>query len=449
MKSRILVLLFFFVITSLLLTSCQTSQTIDASKFNIIFICIDSLRADFLSANGMPDAVSPSLDRLSQRSINFPDVMAQASLTFFSHRAIFLSQYVHAMTRDLPEASETLAGRLRDAGWRTGAFVDGGWMSGHLGHDRGFDTYDDSGGGFTRNIIKAMQFIEKTPQQKFFIFLHGYDVHLPYDPLKEHLEYLSVDTAAPERNRFSVMDPDVAALWLRNRALFKAEARGCDAVLSRFFYSLRKMNRDKDTIIAVFSDHGESLGDHKHTGHGNLYQDQVKIPLLIHIPGCPAIIRPEAIESIDLMPTFLSLLQIPLPGGMQGLNLHLLKPSLYTHPHQRPRLTELTDELFCMDDQWSYIIRDTPEKDELYYLQTDPYETNNLMSSSQEVGKRMQLAYENYTGLSIEQTRGATKEIYKSDMVSRKRLMPARGAEKEIANMEKFEAELKALGYLE
>ncbi len=219
-------------------------------------------------------------------------------------------------------------------------------------------------------------------------------------------------------------------------------------MLSQLFFSLQQLDLMDETVVAVFSDHGESLGERGYVGHSQLYQKQLKIPLLVYFPGHRPQLRPEPVEVIDLMPSILELVNIQPPASAQGIDLHLADSSAGTFPANRARLTETTDEAFSTDEEWSLILRDKPENDELYYLSVDPEETVNLRDSSVDRLDIMRRAYEEKTGKDLAVSRTEKKEIYQSDMIARKRLMPARGSQKESASQEKFESELRALGYL-
>jgi hypothetical protein len=155
------------------------------SPHGIILISLDTLRADHLSTYGYHRKTSPSIDALAKESIVFERAVVQAPTTLPSHMSIMTSLYpsFHGVwPQNFPLADEhvTLAESLREGGYRTAAFVDGGYMSGVYGFKQGFDLYDDQEKGILSILPKVKKWLDDNKSDPFFLFIHCYDIHSPY-----------------------------------------------------------------------------------------------------------------------------------------------------------------------------------------------------------------------------------------------------------------------------
>ena len=155
----------------------------------IILISLDTLRADHLGAYGYHRDTSPSIDVLAKEGVVFENAVVQSPWTLPSHMSIMTSLYpsFHGLTdKDsfLPLSDEyvTLAELLKKGGYKTGAFTDGGFVSAKFGFDRGFDTYYDQGGGIKTILPEAKKWLGLLKSEPFFLFIHCYDIHSPYNP---------------------------------------------------------------------------------------------------------------------------------------------------------------------------------------------------------------------------------------------------------------------------
>jgi hypothetical protein len=157
---------------------------------NLLLISIDTLRADRLGSYGYSRPTSPHIDALASKSLLYRDVLAQASSTVPSHKSIFSGLYVFEHRNRL-DGKPVMAQLLADAGYRTGAFVDGGYLARDFGMDRGFETYFNAdvaagvaGSPHGLRVINpaAIGWMTQHAEQPFFAFVHTYDVHCPYTP---------------------------------------------------------------------------------------------------------------------------------------------------------------------------------------------------------------------------------------------------------------------------
>ncbi|MCD4653515.1 sulfatase-like hydrolase/transferase, partial [bacterium] len=227
-------------------SACSSSRPIELPELpafknvNIIIISLDTLRKDRLGAYGHPGSISPFIDRFTCSSVVFEDVASQSASTWTSHRSLFVSKYISRHTEGDPVSGSTLADRFRLAGYRTAAFVDGGKMHRRYGHSVGFDMYDDQGGHLKKIVPKAQQWILNHSSEPFFLFLHTYDIHAPYNPedrddqvfLGNYTVPDSYRTEAPiYLNTLNLNSFELSRISL----LYNGGVRSCDRQLAEFF----------------------------------------------------------------------------------------------------------------------------------------------------------------------------------------------------------------------
>jgi arylsulfatase A-like enzyme/thioredoxin-like negative regulator of GroEL len=296
---------------------------------NIIFITVDTTRADRMGFLGSKRGATPNLDNLARQGVVFEQAYSQAPLTPVSHATIFTGTYpqFHTVTdfgHPLPSLLPAVPEILQKSGYHTAAFVGSLILDPKAnmapGFDRGFDYFDAGfhqrrGPDETRyNSIErragdvvghAIAWLQKNRQSPFFIWVHLYDPHAPYDP------------PAPYDKQFK--DP------------YDGEIAYADSALGKLFAYLRQRGLYDRALVAVMSDHGESLGAHGESMHGIfLYDETIHVPLLFKMPGeLLAGRRVSArVRLVDVAPTLLSMLSLPLPPTFQGESLvPLMKPS--------------------------------------------------------------------------------------------------------------------------
>jgi len=419
------------------------SEAVTPPAWNVLLLSIDTLRWDGLSCYGNPRLTSPHIDQLAAEGVRFTNVLAQSSWTLPSHMTMFTGLYpsVHGCITSpgwsrkldrLDEAWVTLPEVLRGWGYATAAYTDGKLLGPAFGFDQGFDVCDDSGGGIGRVTEKGRLWLEQhfaaASEQPFFLFLHCYDVHHyrppeayerqfvhPYDGplLKLRRQGSALETKVTSDGFYSLSAADLRYL----RDLYDAEIAKTDAVFGGFLGSLAERGFDRHTIVIVTSDHGEEFWEHGGTGHGwTLHQHQLRVPLIIRAPGLvPAgQRRDDRAGLIDLVPTILELLGLPIPAEAQGRPLlrsdadppaegervfvaeasHLgQQKALITARHsflfnRWPPIGERLDDRARFLYVWRNILR--TDNSELYDLVADPDETRNVLREQGELGSQMQ-----------------------------------------------------------
>jgi choline-sulfatase len=358
----------------------------------VILISVDTLRADHLSCYGYRRIQTAAIDSIASGGTLVTQASSQVPLTFPSHVSLLTSTYpfsngIEDNGQTLGPGATTLATILKTQGYATGAFIGGFAMDRRFGLDQGFDLYDSPFDlsrqeGIDPSDLKrpaeevtrsAEAWLDKISTKPFFLVLHLYDLHTPYQLL------------ATERARFGGSGYD-------------AELHYVDESLGQFFGFLQTKGLFDKALIVFLSDHGESLGEHGEATHGYfIYQSTLHVPLLIHFParGGPLSARVgKPVALVDVAPTVLDFLGIPVPSQFQGqsrLGLFRSQPSagdvavysesLYAHEHYRCSPLHSLRE-----GRYKYI--EAP-KQELFDLDHDPRELTNLYQREQSIALSM------------------------------------------------------------
>lgn len=341
----------------------------------IVFVSIDTLRADRLPDWGYAAGRTPHLSALVGDGLRFENAYAQVPLTLPSHVSLFTGllppdvgvrsnigyRFDAAAFRTLPIAL------AEEAGYATGAAISAYVLRREVGLADAFQAYDDAMevyeqatlGALQRpgpeTVAAALRWLGTVPrEQPYFLFVHLFEPHFPYEP------------PPPFRDLADPYDGEIAA---------------ADDAVGQLFAALRARGDYDDALIAVFSDHGEGLGDHGEKEHGVLlYREVLHVPLVIKLPGgrrSGEIVRAPA-ALYDLYPTIAELVGLRLPEkavgrsllGLGGSDRRIYSETLY------PRLHLGWSELRSLiDARWHAIVGPDPE---LYDIVADPRETRNL-----------------------------------------------------------------------
>jgi len=384
---------------------------------NVVLVSIDTLRADATSLYGGPVA-TPTLDRLAREGVLFERAFAPAPETAPSHATLFTGQEVlrHGVTRNgfpIREETETLAERFLEAGYSTAAFVSSWVLDPRFSWGRGFESYDalfpaegatmqkqrlypgaiwvdEDFDGLDRRGDATIEAVESWLEESdgpFFLFVHLFDPHAPYDPPKDHLQALA-------DSRFDTSGRSVNGLSEENlehiQRQYHAEVTFVDSALARLMHALEATS-DSPPLVVITADHGEGLGSHGHLEHSlHLYEEQLHVPLLFHWPGkLAAGARIETpVGNVDVASTLLDLLDLPPMRESDGRSLIASlregdEPDLRPVYGSRRSFSEgypppLGRQITVRMGNWRYIRRQGGQ-DELYDLSTDPEERVNLV----------------------------------------------------------------------
>ncbi len=398
-----------------------------ARKPNIIFILVDTLRADRLGCYGDPRGLSPTMDALAGEGVMFERTIATAPWTLPSVASFFCGYYpsVHKVTsyqealrsaqvagkvRYFGEQFTTLAEILRANGYETAGFSANPFVTAKFGFAQGFEHFDSSFAANTTpgRVVNAaaLQWLRQRKSDKpFFLYLHYMDVHDPYKADAEYVEPL-VDAVrrmadkrlltAAERQRHRRFFAKSAVAYRNNprhRALFRyaeywrarydAGVPQINAYLADLRGQVERLGLWADALVIVTADHGEALGEHHIWAHGlSAHQDQLHVPLILrwphHLPAGKRIRR--TVRLFDVMPTILDLVGIRPPDGIQARTLAGLirgggaydAIALAEAVKQRPQ------EKALVVGKWKLLAFMAKNRYELYDLDADPLERHDL-----------------------------------------------------------------------
>lgn len=313
---------------------------------NIVFISIDSLRADHLSSYGYPQKTSPNLDRLTDEGVVFSNAFSVTSWTLPAHTSMLTSLYPlsHGVVIDeesLDENRTTLAEVLKGEGYATAAFVSGPYLNSHFGLNQGFDMYDDFTAGNARfgeelqqitspKLNQAIQtWLRENYQKKFFLFLHYFDVHYDYIPPAPYDTIFDPDYKGTINGRLfgdnPRIKPDMEPRDLRHViALYDGEIAFTDEYIGKLLSALKELGLYDKTLIVLTADHGDEFFEHGRKGHRkSLYDEVLRVPLIIKFPLMwkAGEKRSDIVSIVDIMPTILTYLGAEPPEEVQGRNL--------------------------------------------------------------------------------------------------------------------------------
>ena len=314
---------------ALLLSACwsTTPDSLPAGspdQPDIIFVSIDTLRADHLSSYGYERETSPFLDRLAAEGTRFAHARSASPWTLPAHTTMLTGQLpsTHRVVDDnlsLSASVPVLPALLQEAGYNTGGFVSTLYVSRKFGFERGFDVFDDfgittekqnlSGGVVAENIIDAALswWAGQPAGEPSFLFLHFYDVHYAYDP---PAPFDTMFDRAPKRSDLGYKNYFYFKRNLPSEeqfahqiAQYDESIRYVDAQLARLDAQLRAAGREVRWVVTA--DHGEEFGERGSWGHAHtLYAEQLHVPLIVSGGGLPSGNVVEGwVGSHDLAPT--------------------------------------------------------------------------------------------------------------------------------------------------
>lgn len=404
-----------------------------AATMNILLISIDTLRHDHLGVTGDPVVQTPNLDALARRGVLMPATYVTEPSTNASHASMLTgalpnvtgvrSQFIDKVAARVPTLAEILrqGGFLGQTPFRTGAVYS--WVSldpVFSGLDRGFDRYEgyvvgaadgrplrttdrafdpradleaqiDGRANVTTDASLAM--IESMQGQPFFIWTHYFDPHLPFTPPAPYDTRYDpgytgpVDGSLPTIHRIQggalpldPAGPDTAHL----DALYRGEISYVDEQIGRIVDRLTSLGIAERTAMVVVGDHGESFGEHGTWFHPtSLYNQEIRVPMIMVLPGLPATRIATAVSTLDIAPTILELLGIDPPPTFAGQSILPLLGGRSTGADRIVFSQSPDDRLYAaIGNEWKLILRSQDGTHELFHLPTDPAEFRNLAAEA-------------------------------------------------------------------
>ena len=412
------------------MVSNADAARIDLSKlplkykdYNIILVSFDALQAAHVGSLGYKRNITPTIDAMAKEGINFTRNISTASWTVPASMTWFTGVYPseHRLTnkfsvfnppagnklsnlKELSPELVTLAEVLKENGYATGGFTGNAGVSGFFGYGQGFDQYFFEKGKFGSmgvSIPKALDWLKENKGRKFFMFLHGYDMHGQNVPV-EGFDYRFVDKGYDkkftgsaqeqealreeglEKGSATLRDEDVK-FW---RAIYDEKIQRTDAKFKGFLNEMKTLGLMDKTIFVLTSDHGTEFHEHKRFDHGfSLYDELIHVPLVIKLPKLKAgKVVSDQISSIDVMPTILDLLDVKvsekLKKQMRGASLvpalkgKAVTKDVYSETDYRQYTYKRS---LITKEGWKFIYTLENKGRELYNLKKDPKELKNLV----------------------------------------------------------------------
>lgn len=362
-----------------------------AKKFNLLLVTIDTLRADQVGIYG-GRTETPVMDKLAKTGVMFTRAYSHVPLTLPSHCSLLTGTIppIHGVRDNgyrFPQRNKTLAEILKGNGYVTAAFVGAFPLDSRFGLDKGFDLYDDNYG--SRNPQRDLSFVERKAEEvtgrasawlennkdkNFFLWLHYFDPHAPYEP------------------------PPPFDRDYRGRE-YEGEIAYTDKMLGQLLAKLNSLGLADETLIVVTSDHGEALGEHGEKTHGIfIYDSTMRVPLILFnqklLPSGRVVTDLTGLT--DVFPTILDLLNFPFgTEKIQGRSLKTTILKKYS-PGDRNIYIESVGAMLDRNwaplqglivNNWKYIEAPQPE---LYDLEKDPQELNNLYGKQPGITRQLQ-----------------------------------------------------------
>jgi len=417
---------------------------------NVVFILVDTLRANHLGMYVYARPTSPGLDAFARSASFFADARSQASCTFPSVNSIltarapiaFLGQPNESM--GIPAQIPSLAEILQARGFRTAAVSASpvvrkspSRFNPHGGYERGFESFQEDCVWQPAECVnrEARELLAPSKDQRpFFLYLHYIDPHGPYAPPPEYHRRFA--TGHPDKEFIRNGDPNPIANFLYKGApdpgatpadiqflvdLYDDEIGHLDGQLTALLAELRAAGRLDDTIVVFAADHGEEFLEHNNIKHcRTVFDTEVKVPLVFHIPGVAARRIDRPVQNLDIVPTLLDYLAVPTQGRtFDGRSLRALLEGEDGKNAEGVQYS-LAGTLRSVADGRYKLIHDLASGSfVLYDLASDPGETRDVLPRERRAFHRLQplltawLARTEGQGAADESVRKGREEIQK------------------------------------
>ncbi len=396
------------------------SAFVKGEDLNVILILVDALVPQKVGCYGQVKDLTPNIDKLAAKGVVFLDTISQSNWTHASIPSLFTATYpiVHGVTgenKKLSGSIATVAEIFQDNGYSTCAFMTNPWVARQFGLGQGFDFYvdlieRDSSRWYdlyykvgtelgiletpphsypTAELLtdEAISWIEKFQKKRFFLYLHYMDVHGPF--VRHDLS----DTDFVYQEEADLVQSEKTPV-----SMYESQVLHVDQHIGLLVERLKELALDKKTMIIITSDHGHYLDQQGDTqSRETMYEYAIRIPLLLTLPGVfPSGLRIERqAQEIDIAPTALSALGLEPDVNMQGVDLQDViaydeegSEERYVFSEVGPTYMVTGSHLIAVRRfPWKYIYDIWNQRGELYHLNNDPQEQNNLIYKMPEVAR--------------------------------------------------------------
>lgn len=403
----------------------------DRAARSLIVICIDTLRADHVGAYGYSRDTTPVIDAFSGQAVRFdraistsnwtvPSVASVLTSAIPSRHGAGVSGTIKHLDKVPPSAIRaglpTLAEVLRARGFRTGLFSANPFLYGSF--KRSFDSSLVEKVPGEALADAALAWLAERPDMRNFLYVQFMDVHQPNLPPEPYFSYFETPGAGPRESRHSdwsfgalrdPTDPDYLSFRAHRIASYDGALRYVDFQIGRMLERMEALGVLREAVVVLYADHGEEFWDHAveqstqsddprgiwGIGHGHtMYQELLRVPLVVkdghrgagRVVDCP-------VSLLDLAPTALALLGIPVPPSMEGEDL---TPHLDGTAVCRRRALVAESPAYGPDSAallaWPLKLVRRGDSSRLYDLESDPRERKDIASAHAEETRRMEKA---------------------------------------------------------
>lgn len=423
---------FGLVLFGLTLVSCARWNASDTDSTpaarNLVILCLDTLRTDRMSLYGHDRPTTPRIDHLAAKGVVFDLALSQSNWTVPATASLLTSLYpsehgagITGEVRNLGESevqqlrkeTRTLGQMLSEAGFSTALVSANPYLFGRF--KRGFDVAEVERTDATTLTDRALEFLDTVEGEPFFLYVQYMDLHQPLRPPKPFFTMFGKEFPGPRDKRYTdwrfgshdnFKGPNFTLFRDHKLALYDGALRYVDSEIGRLLDALQQAGQLEETLIVVTSDHGEEFWDHAKQerelaqdprgfwgiGHGHsMYQELLRVPLIFRGPGidegrrveCPA-------RLVDVVPTSLEALSLPIPEGLRGNSLTAFltsgpgaprcepQPSLAESPAYGPDSRAITFGRFKLIRRYDGFVQ-------LFDLRADPDEKVDLSAERPEL----------------------------------------------------------------
>lgn len=388
-------------------------QLAEREDLNVMFILLDTLRADRLGSYGYERDTSPAMDSFASKGVRFDRHLSQSSWTKASMASLWTGLYpsrtgVTRYDHVVPEDAIMPAERLRDAGFHTVGLWRNGWIAQTFGFEQGFDVYTraprrrlnptvraknptiSNTGTDEDTVAAAIEFLRVSGHDKrWFLYLHLMDIH----------EFLYDEESA----LFGGMHSD----------MYDNSIRWTDGTLDVLFDYLAEFGLAENTLVAIASDHGEAFRERGLEGHARaVYRETTEVPFLLSFPFRlePGLVVPTRSQNIDIWPTIFELIGLDPLEDADGIsrvpeilaavagetlpNSDTIAVSFLDETWGQSQATESKIRIAVSEGSFRYLRspargHETEPFEELFDAEHDPDELENVASSHSEIVDRL------------------------------------------------------------
>ena len=416
------------ILAAVILLGCSACEPGDTPKREaqelqgIVLILLDTVRADHVGCYGYDRPTTPNMDALAKRGVRFDQVIAPSPWTLPSVAALLSAQHPAREFASTRKITTSVVEDFQRAGFETGGVTEGGYVSDEFGFDRGFGYWvEEQGavqllnseqrrdpnprGSIENTFALARKWLVKHKRDRFFLFIHTYEVHTPYRR-RDFAKNLDAGSVGPTLEIAQLRALRSGQVVLNEseteyvKALYDGGVLHADRHVGSFLSFLKTIGLSENTLIVVTSDHGEELGDHYPritADHGHSLHDALlRVPLILYHPkrkftGGDVM---SQVRLIDLMPTIAELAGVSIDRPMDGKSMVPLligedstdRVAVSGHTKRGPPRMSIRDQGFKLirvtgNDASTPPLTPVPTEIQLYDLTEDPSERTNLAES--------------------------------------------------------------------